>query len=212
MSMFALVVGFIIGSVLFFVFPIRTNAFNSKSEEKSTNCVQQVEHSHSSRHKRHHKSLKRSKTRHYHKIIHNLYVGNAQAGYELDSGINPESFNLAINVAEELCDLRSADDTCDIMHFPMKDAYERQFQSLTEEILPILTEALQSGKKVLVFCKHGARRSVSTIIAFLLQSGQSSTYEKALFLFEGSGWETRISHIYERQLHRIQQEMEEKSL
>lgn len=182
-----------------------TTPDKSQSDSRHQSDDRRQSHRHRKHHRPHHSHHHpKPEARITHKVLPYLYVGTAQAGYQLDQGLNPQSFELAINVAEELCDLRSRQDTCTMMHFPMKDAYERNFHTIIQEIVPIVQEAQLTKKKTLIFCQHGARRSVSTILAFLLTTRRFTSFDSALDLFEGQGWETRLSKVFENQVRQIE--------
>lgn len=146
------------------------------------------------------------KTHHIEEILPYLYLGDRYSAYEINEGKNPHGITTMINVAEELKDLVSKSEAV-LVHFPFQDDYEPLFEMKLKEICPIIEKAkLSDGKeKVLVFCKHGARRSVSTVLAYLIWSGHNKTFREALeFLSKQYSLKIRLSPIFVKQLEKIE--------
>lgn len=153
---------------------------------------------------------------HQYAILPYLYVGNRYAGIDLCLGSNPHQFTHAFNMADNLTEVKPfpSHTKCQLVAVPLHDEFAADFRSQIElHVFPLIREAAQAfqegdhSKKILVFCRHGARRSVATILAYLLSDTQYDTFSAALHYFKSqSKLPVRLSYSYQRQLESWKEE------
>jgi GGDEF domain-containing protein len=121
-----------------------------------------------------------------HHIINNLWLGSQFDADEL-IGHNPENITAILNVrGPDAYNPPGRDQSAEhpgkaYRWIPAPDT-EVLFPKHVSEALAWLKEQTDSGRRILIHCKHGISRSAGFLAAFMVESGISSSFEEARIL------------------------------
>ncbi|MGD9239211.1 MAG: dual specificity protein phosphatase family protein [Desulfobacterales bacterium] len=105
-------------------------------------------------------------------ITGSLAVGYAPMSYDDFRLIKAKGIDAIVNLCGEFCDLHEIEEAngFEVYYLPIPDECAPDLADM-EKALAWLDETIQSGKKVLIHCRHGIGRTGTFVTAYLLKEG-----------------------------------------